>query len=522
MTFETQALSLKQKIGQVLMIGFDGTTLNDHVIELIKNYHIGNVILFARNCESPEQIFQLTKDLQKLALESNGIPLFIGIDQEGGMVTRIFNQATFFPGAMTLAATGDPKNAYAMGNLMGKELKALGINMNLAPVLDVNNNPKNPVIGVRSYSDDPQTVSRFGIEFILGLQNHVIATAKHFPGHGDTTVDSHLGLPRVEYQRDRLDSIELFPFKKAIEAGVHAIMSAHIQFPKLSKDSKPATLSKTIMTDLLRSEMGFEGLIITDGMNMKAIVDHYGTEEAALMALDAGANQICVCHEKVSQIRAYNRLLKAFLTHEIDLNVLDERVSRVLAYKATLNLDLDCTYASIKETVENKDHHHLVYQMVQKGVTQVLGKPPILTPKTLFIGMLPKPVSEADDALAFSHVSQRVKTAFPFLQIEDIALEPQEVEIERILKKAQEAEHLIICTYNANIYRKQLTMIQKLLTIHPDLRVLSFRNPYDLIEIPEIRHYTCFYEYTPHAMTALLAYLNHQFVPEGRCPIHAI
>jgi len=183
--FDVANLTLEEKIGQLLMFGFDGEDLNDHTIELIKKYKAGNVILFTRNIKSGEQLFKLNQNLQKLAYESIGIPLFVGIDQEGGMVTRIQQGATFFPGAMTLAANDSLEDCYEVANLMGKELKALGINMNFAPVLDVNNNPKNPVIGVRSFSDNPQTVSDYGTEFMKGLQNHVIATGKHFPGHGD-------------------------------------------------------------------------------------------------------------------------------------------------------------------------------------------------------------------------------------------------------------------------------------------------------------------------------------------------
>ena len=253
--YDIDKLTIDEKIGQLIMCGFDALELNDHIINLIKNYHVGNVILFTRNVKSMKQVFELNKNLQKLALKNLGIPLLISIDQEGGMVTRIKNEATFFPGAMTIASSNNLDNAYLSGKYMGEELINLGINMNLAPSLDVNNNPLNPVIGVRSYSDDPKVVSEFGIMTIKGLQENVIATAKHFPGHGDTQVDSHLALPEINYGKKRLEAIELYPFKNAIKNGVKAIMSSHINFPAYTEDNLPTTLSKKCLTGLLREEL---------------------------------------------------------------------------------------------------------------------------------------------------------------------------------------------------------------------------------------------------------------------------
>ncbi|MBU1143018.1 MAG: beta-N-acetylhexosaminidase, partial [Firmicutes bacterium] len=283
MKYDLNKLTLEEKIGQLFMFGFDATDVNDHAIKLIKEYRIGNVILFARNIKTPEQVFKLNQNLQKLSLKELGIPLFISIDQEGGMVSRITSGATFFPGAMTIAATNDVHNAYLSGKYMGLELINLGINMNFAPVLDVNNNPKNPVIGVRSFSDQPKMVAEYGSAFIKGLQENVIATGKHFPGHGDTHIDSHLALPKVAYGMDRLNPVELVPFKHAIQNGIQAMMSSHIDFPALTENGLPTTLSKKCMTGFLREELGFEGLIVTDGMQMKAIQDNYTTVGASLM-----------------------------------------------------------------------------------------------------------------------------------------------------------------------------------------------------------------------------------------------
>src|SRR5690554_2414501 len=208
-------MTLREKIGQLLVCGFPADGLND-MLNLIEEYKIGNIILFMHNINDAKSLFEMNQTLQKKALETLGIPLYISTDQEGGMVTRIMKDATFFPGNITLAATQNSDHAEKIGGMMGQELFNLGINMNLAPVLDVNNNPQNPVIGVRSYSDQPKVVAEFGTKFIKGLKkHHVLATAKHFPGHGDTSVDSHLDLTSVNHDKERLNDMELYPFKKA-------------------------------------------------------------------------------------------------------------------------------------------------------------------------------------------------------------------------------------------------------------------------------------------------------------------
>ena len=241
------------------MVGFPSIFYDDHIEQLVREYKIGNVILFSRNVKDAKQTRDLCVDIQRNVLEHTGIPAFIAIDQEGGMVTRIYKDATYLPGNMAVGATHDPTNARKVAEIAGKELRALGINMNFAPVLDVNNNPLNPVIGVRSYGEDPGKVADFGVSYIKGLQGGgVIATAKHFPGHGDTAVDSHLDLPLVAHGRERLYKVELYPFKKAVENGVDAVMTAHILFPALEGNRLPATLSYNILTNVLRKEFNFK------------------------------------------------------------------------------------------------------------------------------------------------------------------------------------------------------------------------------------------------------------------------
>ncbi|MFW6229939.1 MAG: glycoside hydrolase family 3 protein, partial [Halanaerobium sp.] len=282
------AMSLEEKVGQLFQVGFSGSTVNDEIKDLIENYHIGGVIYFSRNIKNPAQTAELSNNLQQLALDSgSGFPLFISADQEGGTVTRL-KGATHFPGNMALGAAQSKNLTEKVAQATASELKNLGINVNLAPVLDVNNNPANPVIGVRSFGEDPELVAELGMSYIKGLQSEgITATAKHFPGHGDTDTDSHLDLPIIKHQRSRLDEVELYPFKKAIEAGVDSIMTAHVYFPAIEKEEGiPATLSKSVLTDLLRDELKFEGLIITDCMEMNAIVNTFGTVEGAVRTIE--------------------------------------------------------------------------------------------------------------------------------------------------------------------------------------------------------------------------------------------
>nr|MBP7355585.1 beta-N-acetylhexosaminidase [Longilinea sp.] len=263
-----ESLSLEEKIGQVMIIGFDGTTLTPELKAMITEYHVGGVILFARNVESPEQVARLCNDLQQAATESGHPGLLIAIDQEGGRVARLTEAKGFteFPGAMAIGATGSPDNARQVAAAMAAEMRAVGINVDFAPDLDVNNNPQNPVIGVRSYGSEPQQVAAFGTAAIEGLQaGGVLAFGKHFPGHGDTGTDSHVALPQVAHPLERLETVEFVPFEAAIRANVAGIMSAHVTFPAIdATPGTPANVSSKVLTDLLRQEMQFTGLVVTD------------------------------------------------------------------------------------------------------------------------------------------------------------------------------------------------------------------------------------------------------------------
>ena len=288
-------MSLEEKIGQLFIVGIGGREVGQIPKAHITKRFVGGIILYEKNIEIPEQVAALTTELQQLAQQTpHGIPLFIAIDQEGGKVSRLQKGATVFPGNMALGATQSQLLAQKAGEITGIELEVLGINLNLAPVLDVNTNPKNPAIGVRSYGESPQLVSQLGAAYIRGIQKQgVLATAKHFPGHGDTNADSYKKLPLVTHDKKRINTVDLAPFREAINADVVAIMSAHILYPGLD-NKMPATLSHTIMTKLLRKELGFEGLIITDDLEMKAIEEQYEIGQAAVLAIQAGADMLLI------------------------------------------------------------------------------------------------------------------------------------------------------------------------------------------------------------------------------------
>jgi beta-N-acetylhexosaminidase len=392
-------MSLEEKVGQMLMPDFRNwqkqgeskatgfTVMNDEVGSIIKKYHLGGVILFAENVVGTEQTTRLVNGLQNA---SEKIPLFITIDQEGGIVTRL-QSGTNLPGNMALGASRNGQYAYLSGTVIGKELSSLGINVNFAPDMDVNNNPANPVIGVRSFSNNPELVSQLGTKLIKGLQDQNIATtAKHFPGHGDTAVDSHYGLPLVNKSQEELRKVELYPFQKAIDSDVDMIMSAHVQFPAFDnttytskKDGQqvlvPATLSKKILTGLLREDMGFNGVIVTDALNMQAIAENFGQAEAVIMTINAGTD-IALMPAPVTSLdtvknldTVYKAVIQAVHENRIPMSRINESVERILTLKIKRGIykpgtpqtsDVDKLVANALQVVGSKEH-----QAIEKKIT---------------------------------------------------------------------------------------------------------------------------------------------------------
>jgi beta-N-acetylhexosaminidase len=284
--------ALRRQVGRLLIAGFDGLALPIELKSLAREFGLGGVILFARNIVEPEQVAELCFDAARLVPD---LPLWVSIDQEGGSVARLKAPFTEWPAMATIGRSGDVALAGRFARALGAELRAVGINLDYAPVLDVHTNAKNTVIGDRALSDKAGEAAKFGAAIVRGLQAEgVAACGKHFPGHGDTTVDSHLELPVVEHPIERLRDVELEPFRAAIEAGVATIMTAHMFMPALDEE-RPATLSRRIVTGLLREELGFGGVILSDDLEMKAIAATYAVPAAAALAIDAGCDGVLIC-----------------------------------------------------------------------------------------------------------------------------------------------------------------------------------------------------------------------------------
>lgn len=330
-------LTLEEKLGQLFWVGLPGTELTDEIRGLLAEGKVGGVIFFGRQGSDPDVLRRLSGELQAAAAaRDRATPgLVIAVDHEGGLVQRFGPPFTQWPGAMALGAAGSSAHAEAMGRAMARELLAVGVNMNLAPVADVNNNPANPVIGTRSFGEQPELVARMASAVAAGLQAEgVSAVAKHFPGHGDTAVDSHLDLPVIGHARERLDRVELVPFRAAVGAGIDAVMVAHVVFPAVAGDGRPASLSPDVVTGLLKGELGYAGVAMTDALDgMAAITDTYGVEEGLVLAVEAGADVVLVTESFGRQQALYRRLLQAVEEGRIPESRIDDAAGRVLALK---------------------------------------------------------------------------------------------------------------------------------------------------------------------------------------------
>jgi beta-N-acetylhexosaminidase len=316
----------RRQAGQIAIAGFRGHSIPPELKSLAREFDLGGVIYFARNIDSPEQVAELSREAQELARE---LPLWVSVDQEGGRVARLKTPFTVWPAMHTLGRSGDVALAERFARALAAELKAVGISLDYTPVLDVLTNPKNPVIGDRALAERADDVARLGTAIIRTLQGEGIAACgKHFPGHGDTSVDSHFELPLVEHPPDRLEAVELVPFRAAIDAGVASIMTAHILIPALD-ESVPATLSGKIVDLLLKRTLGYGGLVLSDDLEMKAISGRYGMAEATVMAIRAGCDAVLMCGEdQDAQARAIEAVIRAVEDESLPLKRAEDALAR--------------------------------------------------------------------------------------------------------------------------------------------------------------------------------------------------
>lgn len=526
--------TLEQKVGQLFMCGFHGQHVDEQITRLIQDHHVGGVIYFRRNVESVEQLTRLSAELQSLAAKSSELPLMISVDQEGGMVARIDKDGiTRVPGSMALGATGNPDYTYQCARILGTELKRIGIDMNLAPVVDVNNNVLNPVIGVRSYGENAENVAVHGAAAIAGYQSSgIAATAKHFPGHGDTAVDSHLGMVTVPHEWERLEQVELRPFRRAIEAGVDAIMTAHVIFPAIEPEPIPATLSRNVLHELLREQMGFKGIIITDCLEMHAISKPYGVANAAVRAVKAGADLILVSHTLEEQIAAIDAVVEAVRHGDIEEQIIDLALERVVEWKqkrcdsqssqqlseqSSEQLSVPYSFSSVPEKL-------LLDEIACKSITVVHNDGVLpLKPEQNVLVVWPEVVQRTEVDEPWSHsdslgmVLGQIKN---HVREHKITTQPSYEEAERITKSVMEGEQVIVCTYTSSgvLPKGQRYLIERL-SVNHSLIVVALRNPYDLLEMPRPGAYVCTYENTPAVVRALSLLITGELNPSGSLPV---
>jgi beta-N-acetylhexosaminidase len=481
-------MTVEQKVGQVMAIGFGATAVIPQVKSLLNELHIGGIIIFDANVESPTQLAQLIRDAQEATIANGDPALIVAIDQEGGPVARLRQTVGFteFPSAMAIAATGDVNNARLAAKAMAGEMKAVGINMNLAPDMDVNNNPANPIIGIRSFGSDPARVSEFGAAMIEAYQGEGIAcVAKHFPGHGDTAVDSHLGLPMIPYDLARLNAIELMPFRAAKDAGIAGIMSAHISFPAVDDTPDlPGSLSAKVQTGLLRDglpeSLQFDGLAVSDSLEMGALESAgFTTPKAAAQALAAGAD-LLTFNSTLDVYRETHALIVSKVNAgEIPLARLDAAVRRVLRAKERFGV-LDSALVDVSgvaSKVGQLEAKQLSLNIAAKSITLVRDGAKLL-PLAQDAKLA---VIETPHAVGLSSAFGTPGVDVGLLQVSE---QPQPFEIEQALSFA-EGKTVIVATYDVAVNPTQADLVNALLRADVPVIVIATRSPYDALYLKD-------------------------------------
>lgn len=517
---------VSSQLGQLMVVGFKGKTVSESIIQLINENHIGGIILFSHNIGSPTELLNLTSTLQFEAKKAGyTYPLLICLDQENGVVRRLGNGTTTFPGAMAIGATRKIENAFDISYATGQELKELGVNWNLAPVLDVNNNPDNPVIGVRSYGEDPRLVSQFGKNSMKGMQSAgIITTLKHFPGHGDSNVDSHLALPVIGHSRKRLNEVELVPFRECIDSGADTIMTAHVYFPAIEdRENVPATLSKKVISGLLREELGFDGVVTTDCMEMKAISKTIGTEKGAVEALKAGVDLVMVSHTHEVQLSTIKEIESALAdgvlkeeTVRASLNRLNKLKKKYLSWETT---PFDTTFVSLG-TVK---HRQLAEKVFQESVTIVKNDnllPLSTNQKILVINPLNQSIYGVEDTREIkATLGDAMKELSNFVEYYDFPEIFNIKDMESLIEKSKEFEVIVMGTLSVSSKSYQIDFYEKILSLGIPVVGVAMRNPYDLRYFPKMAAYIATYEFTYLALQTAANAIFGKSLVSGELPV---
>lgn len=523
-----KTLTLEQKAGQMIVAGLPGTALTSDVASMVRRCHFGGVMLWDVNIESPEQVAGLVDDLQQLALADAGLPLFVSIDHEGGAVSRLKWPATALPSAMAVAATGSLDHARSWARVIGQELRALGVNVDYAPVLDVNSEPANPVIGIRSFGDSPVLVADMGVAVIQSLHEcGLMATAKHFPGHGGSAVDSHLDLPIINRSRQLVYSQDLPPFGAAINAGVDTIMTAHAVYPALANDRLPATMSREILTGLLRDRMGFQGLIITDALVMRAVTSHLPLAEAAVLSIRAGADLVLTLAAPDEQIRVFEEIVRATRQGRISEAALDDSVARILMAKARLPQSVAAPGANGNGSDLARwpiEEHRTVARSIARDSITLLRNLDHLLPlregeRIGLVEFAPARFCPVEDRVCGNGLIRGLFQERD-LNVSHLRLDPAPRGAEPVLGTfIDECDVVVVVTRNAHLVREQGAMVRRILDAGRPTVVVAVRSPYDVLSFPSVGTYLASYGDTPASLEAAVSVLFGHSQPRGKLPV---
>jgi beta-N-acetylhexosaminidase len=507
------------------MLAFDGLEPPAHILSWIRERGAAGFTLFrARNVANPGQLRALNDALQAAAAAGNQPPLLIATDQEGGQFVALGDQTTHFPGNMALGATRDPTLARRVGHATGLEMAAMGLNVNYVPDSDVNSNPANPNVGARAFGDDPALVAQMSAAMIHGLQAAgVAATAKHFPGNGDSSLDPHYGVPVLGHDEKRLETVEFRPFRAAIEAGVKLMMTAHVGLPALTgRADLPATLSPEIMTGYLRGHLGFEGLLVTDAMDMKAISQGAGQIVDAIAALRAGVDLLLLAGDPDDQERLYHGLQLALSRGLLDAGQLAASDGRL----RNLRSWLEQAERPSLDVVGSDEHRQLAAAVARQAITLVRDEAGLL-PLNLPAGarvaaIMPRP-ADLTPADTSSYMTPALAPAIRayHTNVDEFVIgqKPAEGEIRALRERAGDYDLLIIGTISAHLQLEQATLVNELLASGVPAVTVALRTPYDLSAYPAARTHLCAYGIEPVTLAALASALWGAIPCNGRLPV---
>ena len=515
-------------IGYKFMLAFDGRTPPPRILDWIANRSLGGFTLFRPfNYDSPRQVRELTAVLQQAARDSGQAPMLIATDQEGGQLAAMGEGTTQFAGNMALGATRDAELARRVGRAIGRELAAMGVNVNYAPVLDLNTNPRNPSLGIRAFSDDPTLTAVLGAAFIEGLQSAgVAATIKHFPGKGEAAVDSHYKMPVIAHDRARLEAVEFPPFKAGIEAGAKLMMTGHFAIPALTGTSAyPATVARRVMTDFARGDMGFEGVIITDALDMGAITQGAGQIIDVIAAVRAGVDLMLNKDDPDTQERLYAGLHLAHTRELIDDAHLRASVARILSLKEWAGSqpqpDLD--------QVGCAEHRALEAELARRSITLVrdtAGLLPLRLPDGARIAAImphPEDLTPADTSSTIvPHLAAALRAYRPHVDEFVTEHRPLRETIAILRERVTDYDLLVLGTINASMQPEQAELATELLRLGIPTVTVAMRTPYDLAVYPASTTHLCTYSIQPASLDALAAAIFGEFTPSGRLPVNVV